>query len=184
MAYSSAHPGASAQRVRVISVDAGPDDTGSIVPPDSACSGGLCNKWVSGGTLHAQATLRFSLGSEAGSPFGKSTYSRLKLLQLARGFPDVALLSLLARRAAPALWTPTPCGGTAVFRVRWRAWAITWLVRTGQCRWDAHASDSGYGGMVGPGTRYSFGYFPPTPRLPLSGLTAPSAPRDAGKKDD
>ena len=30
----------------------------------------------------------------------------------------------------------------------------------------------------------SFGYFPPTPQSPLSGLTAPSAPRDAGKRDD
>ena len=29
-----------------------------------------------------------------------------------------------------------------------------------------------------------FGNFPPTPRLPLSGLAAPPVPRDMEKKDD
>ena len=72
---------------RVISIDAGPDDTGSIAPPDSAWNGSLCNKWTTGGTLYAQATHRFSLRSEAGSPYGELTYSRLKLLQLAAGSP-------------------------------------------------------------------------------------------------
>ena len=40
----------------MISVVAGPDDTGSIAPPDFSQSGGLRSKWT-GGALHARPTL-------------------------------------------------------------------------------------------------------------------------------
>ena len=68
---------------RMISVVAGPDDTDSIVPPNSARSGGLRSKWT-GGALRAcpsTATLRPSGwipkgGGAGGSPYsGASSYA-------------------------------------------------------------------------------------------------------------
>jgi hypothetical protein len=62
---------------RTISVVAGPDDTGSIVLPDSARSGGLRSKW-SGSALRAcssNASLKPGVWAEAGSPYGVSSYS-------------------------------------------------------------------------------------------------------------
>ena len=68
------------------------------------------------------------------------------------------------------------------------AGALPWLVCARQCRrrrWNADAGDAGYGGIAGAGTLYTLLWkFPAYARTPLSGLAAPFAQRDTGKKDD
>ena len=178
---------------RMISVVAGPDDTGSIAPPDSARVGGLRSKWT-GGTLRARpsnASLQPGVWAEAGSPYGGSTYSGVSSYASSpAGSPMLPYSPYSPASAPPPLsGRRTPSGGNAGFPGTPAGLGLSPALYP-------QGSVVGAGGMRTPGTAPamgssapglgtpSFGNFPPTPRSPLGGLAAPPPQRDTGKKDD
>lgn len=182
---------------RVILAVAGPDDTGSIAPTPDSSRGGLRSKWA-GGALRARssnASLRPGGWPEGGSPYG-STYSGVSSyasspagspMPYSPYSPATVPPPLTGRTPSggypgtpsglglsPGLFGPGPPGGPSGGGLRTPATAATL---------GSPAPGLGTPGLGTP----AFGYFPPTPRSPLSGFAAPlppPPPRDTGKKDD
>ncbi|KAN0133418.1 DUF1692 domain containing protein [Lactarius tabidus] len=177
---------------RMISVVAGPDDTGSIAPPDSARTGGLRSKWT-GGALRARssnASLQPGVWAEAGSPYGGSTYSGVSSYASSpAGSPMLPYSPYSPASAPPPHSGRTPSTGAGGFPgtpaglgLSPGLFAPGSAASTGGMRTPATPATMG-SPVPGLGTP-AFGHFPPTPRSPLSGLAAPPTPRDTGKKDD
>ncbi|KAN0133410.1 Endoplasmic reticulum vesicle transporter domain containing protein [Lactarius tabidus] len=140
---------------RVISVVAGPDDTGSTAPPDSARSSGLRSKWT-GEALRARssnASLQRGVWAEAGSPYGS---------------PMLPYWPYLPASAPPPLSGRTPSGDIGSFSgtpaglgVSPGLFAPGSTVRVGGMRTPAMAAMMG---SLAPGLGTpAFGNFPPTP---------------------
>ncbi|KAH8979567.1 DUF1692-domain-containing protein [Lactarius akahatsu] len=175
---------------RVILAVAGPDDTGSIAPTPDSSRGGLRSKWT-GGALRARpsnASLRPSGWAEGGSPYG-STYSGVSSYASSPAGSPMPYSPYSPATVPPPLsgrtpsggypgppsglgLSPGPPGGPIGGGLRTPATAATL---------GSPAPGLGTPGLGTP----AFGYFPPTPRSPLSGFAAPPPPpRDTGKKDD
>jgi len=177
----------------VILAVAGPDDTGSIAPtPDSARSG-LRSKWT-GGALRARpsnASLRPGGWAEGGSPYG-STYSGVSSYASSpAGSPMLPYSPYSPATVPPPLSGRTPSGGAGGFPGAQSGLGLS----PGLFGVGPPGGTSGSGlrtpataatlGSPAPGLGTpAFGYFPPTPRSPLSSFAAPPTPRDTGKKDD
>ncbi|KAF8260059.1 endoplasmic reticulum vesicle transporter-domain-containing protein [Lactarius quietus] len=171
---------------RMISVVAGPDDTGSIAPPDSARSG-LRSKWT-GSALRARPSVspRPGVWAEGGSPYS-STYSGVSSYASSpAGSPMLPYSPYSPATVPPPLSGRTPSGGAGSFPGTPSGLGLSpnlyapGTAGVGRTPATAATIGSPVPGLATP----AFGNFPPTPRSPLSGLAAPPTPRDMGKKDD
>ena len=169
----------------MISVVAGPDDTGSIAPPDSARSGGLRSKWT-GGALRARpstASLRpggwIAEGGGAGSPYGGSTYSGVSSYASSPAGSPMPPYSPYSPASAPpplsGRRSPSGVIGTGNFPGTPAGLGLSpgffppvSAPASGALRTPVTAATLG-SPAPGLGTP-AFGHFPPTPRSPLSVL--------------
>ena len=175
---------------RMISVVAGPDDTGSIAPTSHSAQSGLRGKWT-GGALRARPTNvspRPSVWAEGGSPYG-STYSGVSSYASSpAGSPMPSYSPYSPAAVPPPLSGRTPSSSAGGF-----PGTPAGLGLSPNLFVPGPPGGAGGGGMRTPATVGSpapglgtpaYGHFPPTPRSPLSGFAALPTPRDTTKKDD
>ncbi|KAH9010098.1 hypothetical protein EDB83DRAFT_2530949 [Lactarius deliciosus] len=159
---------------RVILAVAGPDDTGSIAPTPDSSRG--CLRSPYGSTYSGVSSYT---SSPAGSPMPYAPYSPAMVpLPLSGRTPSGGYPGIPSGLGlSPGLFGPIPPGGPSGGGLRTPATAATL---------GLPAPGLGTLGLDTPAIGY---YFPPTPRLPLSGFAAPPPPpppppRDTGKMDD
>jgi hypothetical protein len=103
---------------RMISVVAGPDDTDSITPPDSARSGGLHSKWTGGAlctcpstaSLHPGGWIDEGSGDVGSAHSGISSYASSPAGSLMPPYSPASALLPLSHRRSPGGFPGTPAG--------------------------------------------------------------------------
>jgi hypothetical protein len=171
---------------RMISVVAGPDDTGSIAP-DSARSS-LRSKWT-GGALRARpsnASLRPNAWAEGGgSPYAGSTYSGVSSHPSSpAGSPMLPYSPYSPATVPPPLSGRTPSGSFPGTPSGLGLSPAQFPPGGTGLRTPSTAATLG-SPVPGPGLATpAYGHFPPTPRSPLAGFASLPTPRDTVKKDD
>ena len=182
---------------QMISVIAGPDDTGSIVPPDSTWSSSLCSKWTGGTLLACPSTISMlpdrwiAEGGSANSPYSGLTYSGISSYTSSPAGSPILPYSPYSPALAPPPLSGHPSPSGVICTGSFPGTTAGLELPSGFFPPDSAPASSALhtpamaamlGSLVpGLGTPV-FGHFMPMLCSPLSGLAA--LPGDSVKKDD